>query len=481
MKPRDRHGRSRDVDRRLGENVVLPLLYRRTWSRVRAALEEYRAAEALAPDAVVERSVRRAVETARGAGARSPFLRDLYGRGGVDLGALSSAEDFARLPILTKEMVRAHADDLVTEDADRSDLVAGATGGSTGVPMPYYHDTDYWCRATAAAMRGDEWAGWRLGERQASVWGTPMHESRRDAALRATMERLRNFLFVPGFDLSPAAADDAIRRVAEWRPVLLSGYASILASLARRMAETGGLPEPPRGVVSSAEPLRQDERALVEEAFRAPVFDRYGCREAGLIAQECVEHAGLHIAAERVYVEVVDDVGRPADPGETGRVLVTVLDTGSFPLVRYEVGDLAVVAEPSPCACGNPLPRLARVEGRLLDILHTARGGALTGVFFPHLMKEFPWVRAFQVVQDATGDVELRVVPETPRVPADRQQEVVRAVENAMGDGVGVTLRLVDELERTASGKVRVTRSDWRPAAGRRPGTRACAASGPSS
>ena len=35
------------------------------------------------------------------------------------------------------------------------------------------------------------------------------------------------------------------------------------------------------------------------------MFNRYGSREVGDIAQECAAHDGLHINADRILVEVV--------------------------------------------------------------------------------------------------------------------------------------------------------------------------------
>jgi phenylacetate-CoA ligase len=445
---------------RLVERVSLPLLHRRTWPLVRRGLRELRESERTPADELKRRSLDLALRTAKHAAAKSPFLRALYRDARLDAASIATAEEFRLLPVMTKQMLRDHCEHIVAEDADRADIARSATGGSTGVPTPYYHDTNWWCRATAAALRGDEWTGWKLGERHATVWGTPLGESRGAAAIRRFSERARNFLFLPGFDLAKGRADVHLERLAAFKPVLLSGYASILAGLAQRALERGGFPAPPLAIISSAEPMPADVRDLVERAFSARVFDRYGSREIGLMAQECRDHAGMHVVSEHVYLEIDVD-GRPARPGETGRLLVTLLDNPSFPLVRYEVGDLATAGEDRPCACGLPNQRLARVEGRQLDVIWSASGGPLTGVFFPHLMKEHRWVGAFQVVQDAQGDVEIRVIVD-PSVPCgDGPSVLVRVVREALG-GLPVRLSFVKDLERTPSGKVRVTRSDFR-------------------
>jgi phenylacetate-CoA ligase len=444
------------VHRAVALNVSLPLLYRRTWPRLRHELALLEQSETLTPDATRRLWERRAIDAARAAGVHTPFFRRRY-RGH---GAIDTIEEFRRLPVVPKETLREHVEEMLRDGADRRALQRGATGGSTGMPTPYYHDDAWWCRASAVALRGDAWAGWRIGEPHALLWGTPLAETRSARWRRVLGERARNQLFLPSFDLSDANVDRNVDRLRRGRPRLVTGYASVLVAYARRILEREVAIEPPRAVVSSAETLRPEMRDVVHRAFNAPVFDRYGCRELGMIAQECGVHAGLHIATEHVYVEVDVD-GRPARPGETGRLLVTLLGEPTFPFVRYEVGDAAVQGDGEPCLCGLPSPRLARIEGRLLDVLRRADGGSLSGTFFPHLLKEFPFVREFQVEQDETGAVEIRVVAEGPRPSDAAVAPIVDATRGALGD-VPVRVTFVAALERTAAGKVRMTQSRWK-------------------
>lgn len=443
------------MHRLLVENVTLPILFRRSWPRLRAEIARLRDAEGQTFRSTLDLWERRALDAARGAGLHSPYFRRAY-RGH---GAIETMDEFRRLPVVTKEMLREHLDEMLRDGTDRRTLQRGATGGSTGVPTPYYHDEAWWTRASATALRGDMWAGWRMGEVHATLWGTPLSETPRAKWTRIAGERARNQIFLPSFDLSDANVDRNVDRLVAGAPRLVTGYASVLTAHARRILGRGVEMPRPRSVVSSAETLRPEMREAVERAFGAPVYDRYGCRELGMIAQECSVHQGLHVATEHVYAEVDVD-GRPARPGETGRLLVTLLGEPAFPFVRYEVGDAAVQGDDEPCLCGLPFPRLARVEGRLLDVLRRAGGGALSGTFFPHLLKEFPFVREFQVVQDETGAVEIRIVPEGPRPSADLVEPVVAATAAALG-GLPVRVEFVAALERTPAGKVRITHSRW--------------------
>ena len=164
-------------------------------------------------------------------------------------------------------------------------------------------------------------------------------------------------------------------RLKTFRPKVLLGYANSLKLLAQYLKSHGLAAYQPRSIVSTAEVLGPEDRALIEDVFGCRVFNRYGCREVSVIASECAEHAGMHIMAEGLCVEVVRG-GRYAPPGEAGAVLITDLLNLAMPLIRYRIGDVAA-SQAGPCSCGRGLPRLEGLQGRVTDFL-VARTGALS-------------------------------------------------------------------------------------------------------
>jgi phenylacetate-CoA ligase len=165
-----------------------------------------------------------------------------------------------------------------------------------------------------------------------------------------------------------------------------------------------------KAIVSSAETLWPHQRSLIEETFRVPVFDRYGCREVGQIASECSFHEGMHVSADRVLVEIVGETGKTAAPGEEGTILVTDLDNYGMPLIRYDIGDRATARIDSSCECGRGLPLLERIHGRTMDIIHTPDGRRVGGTFWTLLLRQRPGISRFQVVQDSPSGVTVYFV-----------------------------------------------------------------------
>jgi len=96
------------------------------------------------------------------------------------------------------------------------------------------------------------------------------------------------------------------------------------------------------------------------------VIQFYGSSDVGNFAYECREKNGYHICEETI-VEIVDPVTKTRlGPGEVGEVVVTPLDTKAYPLVRFGTGDLSLYTE-EPCPCGRTSNRLVRIVGRVGD------------------------------------------------------------------------------------------------------------------
>jgi phenylacetate-CoA ligase len=153
----------------------------------------------------------------------------------------------------------------------------------------------------------------------------------------------------------------------------------------------------------------------MEQAFGKAIFETYGSREVMLMASETDAHEGLLVQMENLIVEIVvrdGDKERPAEPGETGEVVVTDLHNHGMPFVRYANGDMAVAGARGRSSCGRAHQRLASVEGRVTETLLDASGGKVSGLVFNVMFAALGHAaRQFQVVQHVDRSITLRVVP----------------------------------------------------------------------
>ncbi|MGD0579297.1 MAG: phenylacetate--CoA ligase family protein [Bryobacteraceae bacterium] len=381
--------------------------------------------------------------------AHVPYYRQKYAAAGIQRGDIRGLADFSRLPVLTRDEIRVHREDLCA--ANVAQLLPHATGGSSGVPTRFYITRDSYDWRTAAAHRAYSWSGCGLGELTLYLWGAPIGAPPRWKLAKVhAFNALQRQEIVSTFSQSPALW----QRVYAWhcrrRPALIVGYVSSLEAYAEYLAAQSLTPPPPRAVISAAEPLAAATRRRVEASLAAPVYNTYGSREFMSVAAECSAHAGLHIHAENLVVETA----LPAAAGASD-ILITDLHNYGMPFVRYAIGDMGVLDD-SPCECGRGLPRIRSIEGRTLEVLRTPDGRVVPGEIFPHLMKEFPEIREFQARQLALDHIVISAVLDQPLSAAHREL-MESELRKVFGPGLRIDLERLDTIPPLASGKRRVT------------------------
>lgn len=394
---------------------------------------------------------------------RCPFYKETFDRAGAAPHALKTLEDLSAFPILEKRDIQNRGDAMVADGWPREDLIPNYTGGSTGAPLTFFLSHDRRRSRWAATIRHNRWAGWEIGDRVAYLWG-----ALRDEPAKTPRARLRQRLLEPQIFLNTAHLTeetmvqfhDEMRR---FRPKIVLAYARSAALFARFLKAQGVAPYRPKSIVTSAEVLEAEDRAVIEEVFGCPVFNRYGCREVSVIASECSAHQGLHVMAEGIYVEIVRG-GRPAKMGEEGEILVTDLMNRAMPLIRYRIGDVAAWDE-GRCPCGRELPRMRRLMGRATDFLVGHDGRLVSGPFLTlAAVGKRPSLGQLQIQQDRIGQVHFRIQRGRRfQDPADLEflQETARRY---LGETAEVDWEFVEELRSEPSGKYLFCRSLVAPA-----------------
>lgn len=354
--------------------------------------------------------------------------------------------DATTLPILTKQMVVDCRDEMLAGGLDQAGLKTSHTGGSTGTPLAYYYTDEKIERMRAGMMRSYRWAGWRQGDKVLNFWGA-RHDIKKHRTLGA---RLRRYVAAEqtlgAWEFSEADLQQWARHIQRWRPVLLQGYASILAQLARFVSDNRlRMPATIKGVFSTAEVLYDGQRSAIETAFGCPVYNQYGCREVPNIATQCA-HGNLHIFSDLVKLESL-----PVD-GED-RLLVTSLTNRLMPMIRYELGDLGRLRE-GQCPCGSPFPLLELDVCRSNDLIVTPAGRKIYPSYFVHLLDGQNDIRHFQFRQRAPDHIVLQLG--APQAAVDRAGQILTPrLQHDLGRDMKLTVEHVNSIPRARSGKHR--------------------------
>jgi phenylacetate-CoA ligase len=370
-----------------------------------------------------------------------------------------SLEQFRALPILTKQIVRDHLDNIKSQDPSLKGVFRNMTGGSTGTPLVFYQDINYKSAALAREWGLLKWWGIKPGDRTTAFWGAD-----REIHLWSQRERFMMWMNRENIFDSFAMSEDKMASFAmtlmRWNPVYIKGYASSLHLFARFLLANKQFQIRPKAIRSTAETLFGHQRKDIEEAFDCKVYNFYGSREVNNIAAECHYQKGLHVFSGTRIVEVVNGKGEPADPGEIGRIVVTDLVNRAMPFIRYENGDLGVWSE-IECPCGRPYPLLKQIVGRVSDILVGDKGQYIHGEFITHLFYDLTGILNFQVIQKDRHNLEILVCRDKS-VRDVNLEPICRRIKERLGP-LEIVVRDIDAFERNSSGKHRFIISDISP------------------
>lgn len=381
-----------------------------------------------------------------------PFYRRWWGAAGMaGVGDIRSREDYAQLPALTKPVIRANAEDMVSP-AHRDGLYYKATGGSTGEPLRFGYTRESYERRIAVMFRGYAWSGAHLGQKTVYLWGAPVAAP---AGYALFKDRLYHAAFnrrmLNAFDMDERRMAEYADVIDRFRPETIVSYVGPIVELAQWIERTGRGIHRPKRILGAAEALHPHQRELLQRVFGAPTYDTYGCREFMLIAAECEHGDGLHLNVDHLLVEYADGPGA-AGPSE---LIVTDLHNFGMPLMRYLNGDLGTPGART-CACGRGLPKLARVDGRKLDVLRLRSGRVIPGEYLVHQFVTVEGVKQYQAVQREPDAVLIRLVLESDGDPAIVQDQLRDAMRKVAGDELDVAFEIVDRIALTPSGKRRV-------------------------
>jgi len=366
--------------------------------------------------------------------------------------------DLAKLPELTKALMRGNFAHLLARGLRRNELLRRSTGGSTGEPLDFYRTkSDFFGWGSAAELRAYGWAGYELGEKCAVVWERYPYASAKDRVLRPLRHRLQRIVGINAVGMSPETLPSYARSLERLQGGFIRGYPTAIYTLARFVESQGNLTVRPRAIITSGEDLYDFQRGLFSKVFGCQTFSHYGSNEAHAIASECPEHSGYHISAENVIVEIVDDEGRPVPVGKEGRILVTNLHSLAMPFLRYDTGDAGILSS-NVCPCGRGLPMLATMNGRTADVIVTASGKSIPGVALAWNFLASLGIEQFQIVQDSYDKVTVRLVLDRE----SRQESIQGRVDTVLsefgsilGAEFHIAVDVVDEIDPSPSGKRR--------------------------
>ena len=370
---------------------------------------------------------------------KSPYLRQLYSNlpenySLQDLPPTTKKEMQANYsewltdPELNKEKVRAY----LSRDISDNSLLEGKytalqTSGSTGEPLMMVRD-DFHNKIHGALVNKRLMRGLDPDILNPSKYkiATVIHTSPGASSYNGYLRALASF---PDFKHNMMAVsvlediDTIVERLNEFKPDVLTGYASSLILLAKEKKE-GRLKIDLKLIANSAELLTEAGYKELSEAFGCQVINNYCMTEGGEIAM-ANGSPELLLNEDWVIVEPVDENLRPMEDPEkfSDGILVTDLSNFIQPIIRYHVGDRVRIIDSKD---GKRLPEL-KIDGRTCSPF-TLAGKTYTMVFILTKAEVWPGLMKYQVVKVAPDTLQIRGIC----YPGENPEEVLKGLSHKL-------------------------------------------------
>jgi len=382
----------------------------------------------------------------------STIIRHAYNNSSYYHSKYSDGLNAEVLPILNKQEVVNHMEEILSRNVDKRFVSIGSTSGSTGKPLSFYYDHHKHELMRAGMYRSYMGSGWRPGQKILNFWGATQDIKQRNNITRKFHAYIAAEQTIDAHEYNEEQLRSWSHYIQRYKPVLLQGYASILAELSRYIiAHNIPIPKTILGVFTTAEVLYDGQRKLIENAFCCKVFNQYGSREIPNIACEC-KYGNHHVFTDMVYLEsIVHNL--------ENRLVVTSLTDKIMPFIRYDIGDSGKLKE-GKCECGSPFPMMEMGLCRRNDLIKTPNGKNIHPSYFNSLLYGMTEIQHYQYVQDAPELITLNVVSTIP-ISAEKVSAIREKILKDIDNNMKIKIHQVDEIKRSRSGKHRFVINNW--------------------
>ena len=377
-----------------------------------------------------------------------PYYRSLQAELALPKRFESLEEYTGSVPVLQKSFLRENSQDFLSEKPQPGRW--HRTSGSTRSPLEVFRAHDAHHEMLRTNYRYYRMWGHDIFDRMVFLWNlTPTNTPGIAPKVRRCREvaedKLRNRLRLPAQTLGAKDLQGYLDKIAAFKPSAIYAY-SRAAYLLALEAKKQGFQCPSLKVINiTSEPASEHVVRTVEEGLGAPCIVQYGCVELGFIAGHWPDRT-MRVREDLVLLETL------VRPDAHFDIVLTNLNNSSFPLLRYDIGD--VTDQPVEVS-ESGFSILKNISGRCGDLLYTPAGRCLHPTVVDELFEEnyFKYVRRFQIRQRTDYSILALIELNDPANVPD-SQELARHL-SVQVDGCPVEVEIVAKIEQTAAGKHR--------------------------
>lgn len=376
---------------------------------------------------------------------------------------LSGLETLSDFPIVNKQKYLSDYDSFcVAKDRipyQKGELHVQKTSGSTGTPFAVPQDTRCRMRRIAIIKGENEKIGFHSFDAMMHLRAVSHYwNDSRDFLYIKDL----NIWYVDNANLRASKISEIIKLINEKDINFVRGYMTSLDMITRYMEERQLKFNHKVTFISVGELLQEWLRKRVVDYLKCDIISQYGNEENGIFGQSYINGSGRHINMNGAgcIVEVLKmNSDEPAEIGELGRVVVTDFTNYAFPMIRYDIGDLAAPCEYYP---DGTIKSIDKLSGRVTDMIYNTQG-EIIDIYnsIPTEIYNNPLVKQYQFIQTDEKEYLMNISTENDNVKTE-EQKFIDKLKDVLGDDASVKINWVNELPVLSSGKRKIVINEWK-------------------
>jgi len=371
-----------------------------------------------------------------------PFYRERFDGCQFNPFKMADLSDFKKVPILEKEDYRAFIKSQLEQDEKRyQNWYEDTTSGSTGIPLRILRNWDERAYMLAKWMRALFLNGYNWRDVTFSM-PAPNHLQRDSVVQRFGL--LKRY-HVPFTD----PVENKVDKYLKVNPSVVYANKTHLVQIALYCEKNKIKLPKPHLCISIAETMDERSRAVIGKCFGAEsLMEAYGALEFSIIAWQTKGEDYFNICHTTDYLEVLDENGHDTNHGSC---IITDLFIGSFPMIRYKLGDILNTE------IKDGLPVIKKIIGRQDDAIIFADGEHMPWHIFAVILERQQEIKQFRVIQEDYDKIRIQVAKEPDADRLTVENAIITDLRQEVRDkDIEYIVDFVDHIPPDPNGKLRL-------------------------
>lgn len=378
---------------------------------------------------------------------KSSFYHDLYKNSDFHPEMLKTYEDIQKIPIAKRSTIKSMPVESIVTRHDFDKLHLHTTSGSSGIPVKFYYTGKEDLIKNYGVLRAYLTMGMKLTDKTVAF---------RDPCdiTKGTFYQKMGIVPYDYYNIYNPVEENYKLLCDKYQTIdVLKGMPSDLINLCYAIRKGNKKFPKVKLLISDSEVLDDFSRKFISETMNQEILDFYGSVENGCIAFQIPGSKKYFLNEDQVLVE------NGNASSIAGDAIITNLRNTTFPIIRYQIGDVIEFGDGKSDIEGMNFKTIDRVQGKYLDFIVLPDKTILS----PHVPKQemtyIKGIKRFQVQQKEIDKVTV-VVEKDIDFTEKEEKEIIEKLEKAFKNQIKCEVTYDDQLSVKTKNKFKCIQSD---------------------